>query len=320
VRGLPKFDDPNLLIGAEHFSDAGVYRVADGLAIVQTVDFFPPLVDDPFTFGQIAAANSLSDVYAMGGQPKTALNIVGFPDDQLDLDVLNQILRGGAERVKAAGAVIVGGHTVRDTEIKYGLSVTGLVDPARMLTNERARPGDVLVLTKALGTGFVTTAFKFGRCPADVLAVATASMTQLNVVGCDAALAVGVSSMTDITGFGLAGHANEMAQASGVTIAIELGRLPLLPGAEPLARAGNQTRASASNRRFVEPVLRIEGSPDKTRLEFAFDAQTSGGLLISVASDRADELVTKARSGGAAAACVIGSVTAKQDVSLVVRG
>jgi selenide,water dikinase len=319
VRGLPKFNDPNLLVGTEHFSDAGVYRVADGLAIVQTVDFFPPLVDDPFVFGQIAAANSLSDVYAMGGQPKTALNIVGFPDDQLDLDVLNQILRGGAERVQAAGAVIVGGHTVRDTEIKYGLSVTGLVDPARMLTNERAQPGDVLVLTKALGTGFVTTAFKFGRCPDDVLAAATASMTQLNAVGCAAALAIGVHSMTDITGFGLAGHANEMAQASGVTIVLELGRLPVLPAAELLARAGNQTRASASNRRFVEPIMRIEGAPDKTRLEFAFDAQTSGGLLISVAPDRAEELVAKARAGGAAAACVVGSVHPKQEASIVIR-
>jgi len=319
VRGLPKFDDPNLLVGAEHFSDAGVYRVAEHLAIVQTVDFFPPLVDDPFVYGQIAAANSLSDVYAMGAQPKTALNIVGFPDDQLDLGILSQILQGGAERVKAAGAVIVGGHTVRDVEIKYGLSVTGLVDPDRMLTNERAKPGDVLVLTKALGTGFVTTAFKAGRCPGDVLAAACASMTQLNAIGCAAALEVGVNSMTDITGFGLAGHANEMAQASGVTVVLELNRLSLLPGAIELARNGNQTRASATNRQFVEPVMRIEGQLDKTRIEFVFDAQTSGGLLISVAADRAGELVAKARAAGAAAACVIGSVAKKQDASLVIR-
>jgi selenide,water dikinase len=319
VRGLPQFDDPNLLVGAEHFSDAGVYRVADGLAIVQTVDFFPPLVDDPFVYGQIAAANSLSDVYAMGARPKTALNIVGFPDDQLDLAILHEILRGGAERVQAAGAVIVGGHTVRDTEIKYGLSVTGLVDPARMLTNDRAQPGDVLVLTKPLGTGFVTTAFKAGRCPDDVLAAACASMVQLNAAGSEAALQAGAHSMTDITGFGLAGHANEMAQAGGVTLVLELGRLPILPGADALARHGNQTRASATNRRFVEPVMRVEGKPDKTRLEFLFDAQTSGGLLISVAPDRADELVTRAGAAGAAATCVMGRVEAKQDVSLVVQ-
>jgi selenide,water dikinase len=319
VRGLPHFSDPNLLIGAEHFSDAGVYRLGDGLAIVQTLDFFPPLVDDPFVFGQIAAANSLSDVYAMGATPKTALNIVGFPDDQLDLAILHEILRGGAERVLAAGAVIVGGHTVRDTEIKYGLSVTGIVDPERMLTNDRAQPGDSLVLTKALGTGFVTTAFKAGRCPEQVLAAACANMIQLNVVGCAAALAVGVHSMTDITGFGLAGHANEMAQASGVTVVLQTARLPVLPGAEQLARAGNQTRASATNRRFVEPVMRVEGSPDKTRMEFLFDAQTSGGLLISVAPDRAEQLVAQARAAGAGATCLMGSVEAKRDVSLVIR-
>ena len=319
MRGLPKFNDPNLLVGAEHFSDAGVYRLGDGLAIVQTLDFFPPLVDDPYVFGQIAAANSLSDVYAMGATPKTALNIVGFPDDQLDLAVLHEILRGGAERVLAAGAVIVGGHTVRDAEIKYGLSVTGIVDPARMLTNERARPGDALVLTKALGTGFVTTAFKAGRCPLEVLATACAGMIQLNVVGCEAALALDAHSMTDITGFGLAGHANEMAQASGVTVVLEPARLPVLPGAEELARAGNQTRASATNRRFVEPVMRVEGSPDKMRMEFLFDAQTSGGLLISVAADQADKLVAKARAAGAAATSVVGCVEARRDASLVTR-
>jgi selenide,water dikinase len=319
VRGLPKFSDPNLLVGAEHFSDAGVYRVADHLAMVQTVDFFPPLVDDPFTYGQIAAANSLSDVYAMGAQPKTALNIVGFPDDQLDLNILHEILRGGAERVQAAGAVVVGGHTVRDTEIKYGLAVTGLVDPERMLTNERARPGDALVLTKPLGTGFITTAFKAGRCPNEVLAAACASMVQLNAIGRDAALATGAHAMTDITGFGLAGHANELAQASNVTVQLEVNRLPLLPGALDLARQGNQTRASASNLRFVAGTTRVLGDPDKTRLEFLYDAQTSGGLLISVAPDRADELIERARSAGATAACVVGSVLARQDYSLIIQ-
>lgn len=169
MQHLPLSSDPNLLVGPEHFSDAGVYRLADGLAIVQTVDFFPPIVDDPYTYGRIAAANSLSDVYAMGGRPVTAMNIVGFPDQELPMEILSDILRGGAERVHAAGAVTVGGHSVRDNEIKYGLSVTGVVDPARMLTNAKARPGDVVVLTKALGTGFVTTANKADRCPAVTL-------------------------------------------------------------------------------------------------------------------------------------------------------
>lgn len=319
MRGLPQFSDPNLLVGPEDFSDAGVYRLADHLAIVQTLDFFPPLVDDPFVYGQIAAANSLSDVYAMGARPRTVLNIVGFPDDKLDLKILHEILQGGADRVLEAGAVVVGGHTVRDAEIKYGLSVTGVVDPDRLLTNRHAQPGDALVLTKALGTGFVTTAFKAGRCPEQVLEAACASMVQLNAAGSEAALAAGAHAVTDITGFGLAGHAVEMAQASGVTVVLELNRLPLLPGAESLARGGNQSRASETNRQFAEQTMRIEGKPDPTRLELIFDAQTSGGLLISLPADRADELVSRARETGATATCVIGSVEPRQNGSLVIR-
>ncbi len=313
MRGLPKFDDPNLIVGAEGFSDAGVYRLRDDLLIVQSLDFFPPLVDDPYVFGQIAAANSLSDVYAMGAQPTTALNIVGFPDDQLDLDILAEILNGGAERVKQAGAVIAGGHTVRDVEIKYGLSVTGVVAPAELLTNSKAQPGDALVLTKALGTGFVTTAFKAGKCPEDTLNAACASMSQLNMAGRDAAVDVGAHAATDITGFGLAGHAGEMAQASDVTVVLEIASLPILSGALELARQGNRTRASGSNRDFARPFSREEGNPDKLNLEFAYDAQTSGGLLISVEADRAEELVRQARSRGAEATAVVGEVIAKQE-------
>ena len=187
VQNLPRFHDPNLVVGTEGFSDAGVYRLRDDLLIVQSLDFFPPLVDDPFVYGQIAAANSLSDLYAMGAQPTTALNIVGFPDKELDLSILAEILRGGSERVLQAGAVVVGGHSVRDAEIKYGLSVTGIVRPEHLITNQKARPGDALVLTKALGTGFITTANKAGRCPEETLAAACASMTQLNIPGRDAA-------------------------------------------------------------------------------------------------------------------------------------
>ena len=319
MRGLPKFDDPNLIVGTEGFSDAGVYRLRDDLLIVQSLDFFPPLVDDPFLFGQIAAANSMSDIYAMGARPTTALNIVGFPDDQLDLDILGQILNGGADRVQKAGAVIAGGHSVRDSEIKYGLSVTGVVEPDKLLTNQAAQPGDLLVLTKALGTGFISTAYKAGRCPDDVMDGACASMSQLNACGRDAALATGAHAVTDITGFGLAGHAGEMAQASDVCVELEVGRFPLLRGAEALAGSGNETRASATNRSFAEPMMRVEGRPDPMRVKFAFDAQTSGGLLISVAEDRAEELVQQARSAGAESACIVGRVTAKQDKSLVLR-
>ncbi len=316
---MPRFEDPNLIVGAEGFSDAGVYRLRDDLLIIQSLDFFPPLVDDPFVFGQIAAANSLSDIYAMGGRPVTALNIVGFPDDQLELALLSEILRGGAERVLLAGAVVVGGHTVRDHEIKYGLSVTGVVEPAQLITNQNARPGDVLVLTKALGTGFITTAFKANRCPEHVLDVAMASMAMLNAGSSAAAVAVGVRAATDITGFGLAGHAGELAQASQVSIVLELGKLPLLPGAAELARQGNKTRASATNRHFAQPLLRVEPGVDPLRLEFAFDAQTSGGLLLSVAEERADELVDRIRASGAESACVVGHVESKSDVAVVLR-
>lgn len=316
---MPTFDDPNLVIGPEGFSDAGVYRLRDDLLIVQSLDFFPPLVDDPFVFGQIAAANSLSDIFTMGARPTTALNIVGYPDDELPLDLLVEILKGGAERVRAAGAVIVGGHTVRDTEIKYGLSVTGVVAPDDLITNRNAKAGDVLVLTKPLGTGFVTTAFKAGKCPDDVLQAAVDSMTQLNVIGMEASQAVGASAATDMTGFGIAGHAREMAQSSDVTVVLEVSRLPQLPGAAELARAGHMTRASASNRNYAASTMRIESGVDQLAVEFAFDAQTSGGLLISVAADRSDELVSLAREKGTAAACIVGRVQEPGDVALVIE-
>ncbi len=319
MRDLPKFNDPNLLIGAEGASDAGVYRLRDDLLIVQTVDFFPPLVDDPFVFGQIAAANSLSDVYAMGGDPVTALNVVGFPDDQLGLDVLSEILRGGADRVIQAGAVIVGGHTVRDTEIKYGMSVTGVVKPEHLVTTRNAKPGDVLVLTKSLGTGFVTTAFKAGRCPDSTLAAAIESMIQLNVIGRDAARQAEARAATDITGFGLAIHAAEMAQASGVTVLLRLDQIPILPGAAALVKQGFKTRASASNRQFAETLMSIDGSPDPIHLELAFDAQTSGGLLISVSPDRAESVVRDLQATGAHSACIVGSVLEKQAEWLLLR-
>ncbi len=319
MRGLPHFDDPKLIVGAESFSDAGVYQLQDNLLIVQSLDFFPPLVDDPYLFGQIAAANSLSDIYAMGARPTTALNIVGFPDDKLELDILGEILRGGAERVLHAGAVIAGGHTVRDAEIKYGLSVTGVVEPDRLLTNQQSQPGDVLILTKSLGTGFVTTAFKARKCPNHVLETAIASMAQLNRASSEAAVEFGAHAATDITGFGLAGHAAEMAQASNVTLVLELDRLPILPGVAELAQSGNKTRASATNRSFVEPIMRIDGQPDPIRMEVLFDAQTSGGLLISIAADHANDLLDKTRTAGAHSACLIGSVLEKQDTSLIVR-
>jgi selenide,water dikinase len=277
------------------------------------------VVDDPFVYGQVAAANALSDVYAMGGVPRTALNLVGYPDDKEDLQWLEQILRGGAERCSAAGTVIVGGHTVRDAEIKFGMAVTGTIHPNRVITNAGARPGDRLVLTKALGTGFVITANKAGACPPDVLRATCASMIQLNDLARDAMLAHDAHAATDITGFGLAGHGYEMAQGSGATLVFSIPSLPLLPGAEALAHRPYITRASKTNAAYVADELRIENSIDPVRLEFFYDAQTSGGLLISVPPERSEALVRSLRGQGIAAAAIVGEVIARQERALVLR-
>jgi selenide,water dikinase len=295
-----------------------VYRLTDEIALVQTLDFFPPVVDDPFVYGQIAAANALSDVYAMGGTPKTALVLACYPDDKLSLDWLGRIEAGGEERCRTAGVTIVGGHTVRDAEIKFGLAVTGLVHPQRVVTNAAARPGDLLVLTKPLGTGFVTTAHKRHACPEELYQAACASMVQLNAGARDAMLAAGAHAATDITGFGLAGHGYELATGSGVTLRFQLSKLPLLPGVEAIARPPFLTRASATNREYVADGLAVEGQPDPARLECFFDAQTSGGLLVSVPPERADEMVRLARAAGAAAATVVGEVLPRRDKVLIV--
>jgi selenide,water dikinase len=299
--------------------DAGVYRIGDDLALVQTLDFFPPLVDDPYTFGQIAAANALSDVYAMNGRPITALNIAGFPDDELPFEVLGEIVRGAAERVTAAGAVTLGGHTVRDKELKFGLSVTGLISPAELLTNAGAQVGDLLVLTKPLGTGFVTTAAKRQECPEDVLERAVLQMIELNSAGRDALRSAGgAHAVTDVTGYGLAGHASEMADGAGLTFELQIGSLPIIEGAKPLAVPRFFTRASKSNREFLDGRLRIEAHADPVGLEFAFDAQTSGGLLIAVAPDRAEVLLTQLRNRGASAATVVGRVLEREGKTAIV--
>jgi selenide,water dikinase len=320
----PRSADPNLLVGTETCDDAGVYLVADGLALVQTVDFFPPLVDDPYTFGQIAATNALSDIYAMNGRPITAMNLVMFPDDELSLSILGEIVRGGGSQVARAGAVTLGGHSLRDKEIKFGLSVTGLVDPDALLTNARARVGDALVLTKPLGTGLVTTAHKRQQCPGDVLDRAVAGMTQLNAVGRDALNEAGgagpVSAVTDVTGFGLAGHGLEMAEGSKRTIEIDVAALPLIEGTEPLAEAKFFTRASKTNREFVGDRLQIEPGVDAFRLQYLFDAQTSGGLLIAIHPDHVGRLVEGLRARGALAWAVVGRVVERRGpIALVVR-
>ena len=322
LRGLPgRGGDPNFLVGTETSDDAGVYRLSGSLALVQTLDFFPPLVDDPFTFGQIAAANSLSDIYAMNANPLTAMNIAAFPDNELDLSILTEIIRGAADRVAAAGAVTVGGHTVRDAEIKFGLSVTGLIDPADLLTNAGAKIGDVLVLTKPLGTGFITTANKKEECPTDVLERAIESMTQLNAVGRDALRASGgAHALTDVTGYGLAGHASEMAEGAKLTLVIDVAELPVINGAHALGVPRYFTRASKSNRQFLEGRLRIASTADPALSEFAFDAQTSGGLLIAVDPRSVSRLVQELRQRGATTAAVVGEVKDREgSIAIVLK-
>jgi selenide,water dikinase len=285
-----------------------VFRINDELALVQTTDFFPPLVDDPFAFGRIAAANALSDVYAMGGEPLTALNLVGFPDKVLPLDILVEILRGGADAVREAGAVIVGGHSIRDSEIKYGLAVTGRVHPGRILTNAGARPGDQLVLTKPLGSGVLCSAAKANKLPPEDLAEAIRVMAALNKPGRDAAVKVGVNACTDITGFGLVGHAFELAEASNVTLVLEASKVPLLARTLEFARQGVLTRTHKTTQAFLGDKLLVDDAVELALAGVLMDAQTSGGLLLSVTPERCAALVSELQRAGAICAATIGRV------------
>ena len=306
---LPVQSDPNLLVGFETSDDAGVYRIAPDLAIVQTVDFFTPLVDDPFTFGQIAATNALSDVYAMGGRPVTALAIVCFPQDG-DLNILEQIMQGGLSKMGEAGCVVVGGHSVRDAEIKFGYAVTGLIDPKRVFTNVGAVAGDVLILTKPIGTGVITTALKQGKASPAWVENAVHSMTTLNRAASKIIVeASGVHAMTDVTGFGLIGHGREMAMGSGVTLAIEVESVPRIEGALEAIRLGAIPAGLLANREFAECVASdAPGSSIADDLRtLMYDPQTAGGLLVSVAHGSSDALLASLLDTGLKAAR-IGSV------------
>lgn len=290
---------PNLLIGLEVSDDAAVYRLDEATALVQTVDFFPPIVDDPYAFGGIAAANALSDIYAMGGRPILALAIAAFPED-LDPAVMAAILQGGADKVAEAGAAVAGGHTVVDREPKYGLCVTGLIDPARLTPKAGARPGDRLLLTKPLGTGLVTTAQKWGEGEAEHLAAATASMLRLNRRAAELAATLEVHAATDITGFGLLGHSAELARASGVGLRFEAAALPLLPGALAYARRGIAPGGLGRNRAHVEAdgYTRYGPAVEEAHRLIASDPQTSGGLLIALPPAAADELLGRCAAAG----------------------
>lgn len=290
MRDLPVETHPDLLVGRETGDDAGVVRVREDLALIQTVDFFTPIVNEPRDFGRIAAANALSDVYAMGGSPLTAMNVVCFPKDRLPLHVLKEILLGGIEVIHEAGAFLVGGHSVDDQELKYGLSVTGTVHPDRIITNRGARPGDILILTKPLGTGILATAIKGRMLSSEAREEAVRWMTTLNGEAAEAMQEVGVNACTDITGFGLLGHALEMARASGVALEIRASRVPILKSALEMARLGMIPAGTFANRQFCQHSIRVGPDVDDLLLDCLSDAQTSGGLLISVPEGHAKAL------------------------------
>ena len=312
---LPREQHPDLLVGVETSDDAGVFRLSDDLAVINTVDFFTPVVDDPYTYGLISAANSLSDVYAMGGEPKTALNIVCFPQDGVDKAVLAEILHGGAAKVREAGAALVGGHSVADEEIKYGLAVTGVVHPQRVVRNVGAQVGDVLILTKPLGTGIITTALKRGRLQDrqntehdTEYTAAVDSMASLNRTASHVMARYTVHACTDVTGFSLMGHGYEMAHGSGVSLRLRAARFPVLPGALRLASEGYLTGGCKRNRSYLADKVHVSPRLTAELAELAFDPQTSGGLLVAVPESEASACVQALENAAISAAAVVGEV------------
>ena len=308
VAGLSGAASPDLIVGSATGDDAAVFRLSDDLALVQTIDFFTPIVDDPFDFGRIAAANALSDVYAMGGRPLTAMNVVAFPLEELGGDVLREVLRGGLAVVEEAGAALVGGHSIEDAEPKYGLAVTGVVHPAALVTNAGGRAGDVLVLTKPLGVGAIVTARKRGAAGDALLAAAVDVMAALNAAACEAALRAGAHAMTDVTGFGLVGHALGMMSAGGVSLHVALSSLPVYPRVRDMHAAGVTTGSTRPNR--AHGAGRVRGTLDSFWDALVHDPQTSGGLLIAVDAAAADELVRRLVDAGVEHATRIGEVRA----------
>lgn len=321
MRQLPKpnVHDPNLLVGLDTSDDAGVYKLTDDLALIQTLDFFTPIVDDPFMFGQIAAANSLSDVYAMGGIPKTVMNIVGFPINTLGPDVLAQILNGAAEKVAESEAILVGGHTIDDNEPKFGLSVTGLVHPDRYFKNVGAKPGDALVLTKPIGVGIQTTALKNGQLTDEQIQKVTETMAELNKLASLALKDFTPHAVTDITGFGLLGHTYEVAHGSDVSVTLSFDHIPVLPGTRELAEKNFIPGGSRKNHKWLSEAVAYDEALDELSRLILCDAVTSGGLLVSLPKDQAERYVQTLHDQGIAHASIIGDVTEKADKFISVK-
>ena len=300
--------DENVIVGLERADDAGVYRISDELALIQTVDFFTPIVDDPYWFGQIAAANALSDVYAMGGTPKTAMNLVAFPVKDMELSVLRQIIQGGLDKLAEAAVVLIGGHSIEDKELKYGLSVTGIVHPAKVLTKKNLRPDDRLVLTKPLGTGIINTAIKAAMASAELTDKATRLMAALNRDAANVILNFDVGACTDVTGFGLLGHLAEMVLGSGMSTKIYADRVPVIAEALELAAMGLIPAGAYKNREFRESMITVADTVGRSRQDVLVDPQTSGGLLISVSARQAEALVVDLKDAGIEDAAQIGEI------------
>ncbi|OGB65654.1 MAG: selenide, water dikinase SelD [Caldithrix sp. RBG_13_44_9] len=318
MKNIPQSQHPDLLVGINTADDAGVFRLTEEIALIQTVDFFTPVVDDPYTYGQIAAANSLSDVYAMGGRPITALNIVGFHPKILPMSVLEEILTGGFDKTEEAGAVIVGGHTILDEELKYGLSVAGVIHPNKIVTNAGAQPGDMLVLTKPLGTGIISTAIKSGKALGELADRANQVMTSLNKTASEVMQEIGVNACTDITGFGLLGHSYEMAAASKVGMKFWASKIPFFKEIIPLITEGFVPGGTHNNRAYLEDKVEILHSLSAENTTVLFDAQTSGGLLISVQEDKVDNLTRELKKRGLDIVAIIGEVVAEHPAILKV--
>ena len=300
--------DENVLVGLDRADDAGVYKISDDLALIQTVDFFTPIVDDPYWFGQIAAANALSDVYAMGGTPKTAMNLVAFPVKEMELSVLRQIIQGGLDKLSEAGVVLIGGHSIEDKELKYGLSVTGVVHPARVLTKKNLRPGDQLVLTKPLGTGIVNTAIKAGMASAELTDKVTRMMASLNRAAAGIMSNFNIRACTDVTGFGLLGHLAEMVCGSGMSARVFSMQVPVIPEALEFAAMGLIPAGAYKNREFRESMIEFAETVARSRQDVLVDPQTSGGLLISVDGHQVAELVAALKDAGIHDAGQIGEI------------
>lgn len=310
--------DPNLLVGFDKADDAGVYRLRDDLALVQTLDFFTPIVDDPFDYGRIAALNSINDVWAMGGTPITAMAITCFPKKGLDFAILGEIMRGGLSILTENKVALVGGHSVDNTQIMFGYSVTGVIDPNKVATNAGARPGDLIILTKPIGTGVISTGIKLAKASPEVVAESVATMLTPGSFAAEAMREFGVKGATDVTGFALMGHAWEMAKASKVTLQIESGAVPLLAGALDLAAAGVITGADRTNREYVGDDIEIDESVSKEMRRLLYDPQTAGGMLISIAEDRSQDLLRRLGENYPTAR-VIGRVTERASHSIVVE-